>query len=30
MELSARIGVKKAWGMKKIKEENVGIDFPRP
>ena len=26
-ELSARIGVKKAWDVKKIKEENVGVDF---
>ena len=29
-ELSARIGVKKAWDMKKIKEENVGGDFLPP
>ena len=26
-ELSARIGVKKAWDMKKSKKENVGGDF---
>ena len=27
-ELSARIRVKKAWDVKKIKEENVRVDFP--
>ena len=27
VELSARIGVKKAWDMKKLKEENVGSEF---
>ena len=27
VELSARIGVKKVWDVKKIKEENVGADF---
>ena len=26
-ELSARIGVKKPWDVKKIKKENVGADF---
>ena len=30
MELSARIGVKKAWDMKKLKEENVGDEFLPP
>ena len=31
MEPSARIGVKKAWDMKKLKEENVGNEFiPTP
>ena len=27
VELSARIGVKKAWDLKKLKEENVGSEF---
>ena len=27
-ELSARIGIKKAWDKKKIKEENVEVIFP--
>ena len=27
-ELSARIGIKKAWDKKKIKEENMGGNFP--
>ena len=27
VELSARVGVKKAWDMKKLMEENVGAEF---
>ena len=30
MELGAIIGVKKAWDMKKLKEENVGDEFLPP
>ena len=30
VELSAKIGVKKPWDMKKLKEENVGVEFLPP
>ena len=30
VKLSAKIGVKKAWDMKKLKEENVGDEFLPP